>query len=360
MEIMEGVSMKALVCEMCGSPNLVKQKGLFVCQNCGTKYSVEEARKMMIDGVVNVKGTVKISSDDKIKNLYTLARRAREEDNTLNAAQYYREILLERPNDWEAQYYSVYCEAFSCKLGEIGNAAYTVSNSIPSIFNSIKKYVPNASRSAIFEEIKIHTLILGSALYTSAVQHAAEYASTDLQKEVFAEVKQMVKNILGMYSTLALELESAGYPQSATDLYEQCIERSDLRGITIYSTNEKKTLFNKIRLYNPNYSYKFQYQGKKSPQSNSGSNSGCFVATAVYGSYDCPEVWTLRRYRDYTLSKHWLGRAFIYAYYTISPTLVNCFGHTIWFKNISRRPLDKIVHILQKKGYSSKPYKDYI
>src|SRR5699024_12626084 len=24
------------------------------------------------------------------------------------------------------------------------------------------------------------------------------------------------------------------------------------------------------------------------------SSGGCYVATAVYGSYDCPEVWTLR------------------------------------------------------------------
>lgn len=352
--------MKALVCEMCGSPNLVKQGGLYVCQNCGIKYSVEEARKLMIDGVVNVKGTVKISSDDKIKNLYTLARRAKEEDNTLNAAKYYREILLERPNDWEAQFYSTYCEAFSCKLGEIGNAAYTVSNSIPSIFNSIKNNVPNTSHSAIYEEIKIHTLILGSALYSSAVHHAAEYASTDLQEEVFAEVKPMVKNILGMYSTLALELESAGYPQSATDLYEQCIERSDLRGMTIYSSNEKKILFNKIRLYNPNYSYKFQYQGKKSSQSNSGSNSGCFVASTVYGSYDCPEVWTLRRFRDYKLSQHWYGRAFISVYYSISPTLVHWFGHTAWFKKMWRSPLDRIVKSLQRKGYSSTPYEDHI
>ena len=33
-----------------------------------------------------------------------------------------------------------------------------------------------------------------------------------------------------------------------------------------------------------------------------GNSGGCYVATAVYGSYDCPEVWTLRRYRDYTLA----------------------------------------------------------
>ena len=38
---------------------------------------------------------------------------------------------------------------------------------------------------------------------------------------------------------------------------------------------------------------------------------GCYIATCVYGSYDCPEVWTLRRYRDYTLDLTWYGRTFI-------------------------------------------------
>ena len=53
---------------------------------------------------------------------------------------------------------------------------------------------------------------------------------------------------------------------------------------------------------------------------------GCYVATAVYGSYDCPQVWTLRRFRDYTLAETWYGRAFIRAYYAVSPTLVKWFG----------------------------------
>ena len=46
-----------------------------------------------------------------------------------------------------------------------------------------------------------------------------------------------------------------------------------------------------------------------------GPKGGCYVATAVYGSYDCPEVWTLRRYRDYSLAETWYGRAFIKLYY---------------------------------------------
>ena len=40
--------MKRLVCEMCGSTDIMKENGVFVCQTCGTKYSVEEAKKMMV------------------------------------------------------------------------------------------------------------------------------------------------------------------------------------------------------------------------------------------------------------------------------------------------------------------------
>ena len=56
--------MKRLVCEMCGGTDLVKQDGVFVCQNCGTKYSVEEAKKMMIEGTVKIDGTVKVEKTD--------------------------------------------------------------------------------------------------------------------------------------------------------------------------------------------------------------------------------------------------------------------------------------------------------
>jgi uncharacterized Zn finger protein (UPF0148 family) len=41
--------MKQIVCEMCGGKELVKQDGVFVCQSCGIKYSVEEVKKMMVE-----------------------------------------------------------------------------------------------------------------------------------------------------------------------------------------------------------------------------------------------------------------------------------------------------------------------
>ena len=101
-----------------------------------------------------------------------------------------------------------------------------------------------------------------------------------------------------------------------------------------------------------------------SPQTstpNTGSTTqggGCYIATSVYGSYDCPQVWTLRRYRDNTLAETWCGRAFIRIYYTISPTLVKCFGHTGWFKKLWKPILDRMVNNLKKSGLESTPYND--
>lgn len=90
----------------------------------------------------------------------------------------------------------------------------------------------------------------------------------------------------------------------------------------------------------------------------SGGSGGCYVATAVYGSYDCPEVWTLRRYRDNMLNKTWHGRAFIKCYYAISPTLVRWFGQSSWFRRMWKAPLDRIVMNLQSKGVQNTPYDD--
>lgn len=85
---------------------------------------------------------------------------------------------------------------------------------------------------------------------------------------------------------------------------------------------------------------------------------GCYIATAVYGSYDCPQVWVLRRYRDNTLASHMLGRAFIRAYYLLSPHLVKWFGKKQWFTNLSRKMLDRKIATLKARGVKDSAYVD--
>jgi len=85
---------------------------------------------------------------------------------------------------------------------------------------------------------------------------------------------------------------------------------------------------------------------------------GCYIATCVYGSYDCPEVWTLRRYRDLTLDKTWYGRWFIRTYYSFSPVLVRWFGETLWFKEFFHTILDSFISKLKSRGFKDTPYVD--
>ena len=117
-----------------------------------------------------------------------------------------------------------------------------------------------------------------------------------------------------------------------------------------YRTNLTNRLNNEIRQKDPTY---------VAPATPTTSGSGCcYVATAVYGSYDCPEVWTLRRFRDDTLARTWYGRTFIRLYYAVSPTLVKWFGETKWFKKLWKPTLDKMVRKLNSKGVEFTPYND--
>ncbi len=86
--------------------------------------------------------------------------------------------------------------------------------------------------------------------------------------------------------------------------------------------------------------------------------TGCYIATCVYGTYDCPEVWTLRRYRDYTLDTTWYGKVFIKFYYAISPTLVKLLGNKKWFIYSWKKALDKVVTHLNANGVDNTKYND--
>jgi uncharacterized Zn finger protein (UPF0148 family) len=143
--------MKRLTCEMCGSTDLIKQDGVFVCQTCGCKYSIEEAKKMMVEGTVDVSGsTVKVDNERKIENLRTLADRAKAEGDTETAAKYFEELLKEDPNNWEANFYTIYYAAHNIKIAQIGSAANRVSNIIDTVYSLIKEnlHTPDEQKAA--------------------------------------------------------------------------------------------------------------------------------------------------------------------------------------------------------------------
>lgn len=64
---------------------------------------------------------------------------------------------------------------------------------------------------------------------------------------------------------------------------------------------------------------------------------GCYIATAVYGSYDAPEVLVLRKFRDEVLKQSALGRIFIKTYYVLSPSIA-----------IKMKKMKSVNHIIKK------------
>lgn len=83
---------------------------------------------------------------------------------------------------------------------------------------------------------------------------------------------------------------------------------------------------------------------------------GCYVATYVYGTYDSPELWVLRRWRDEYLAQSALGRAFISAYYTVSPKLIRHVGGQRAFARLATHAVGWAVDRLQRAGVSNSKY----
>lgn len=380
--------MKALVCEMCGSHDIIKRDGYYVCQSCETKYTPEEARKLFVEG------TVKIDNSDRLNNLYSAARKARELRNYAQSKSYYSEILTLEPNSWEAAFYSVYCVVADCKIIQIESAANTLRNAVTKTFQIIETYAENKEQAKL--EVAQSAIALASMLHDAALSHLnksinnyPQSYNTKWLSEYWDQAHaasfvcfttgNLIKDVS---SSLAVEAWKRGiiYNNNFYLILDYGTTRDQLHSIILeYEV--------KIKRYEPGYSVplpdysiyaspihvvlrkmssKINYYGRENENKSgkyasgetSSSGGGCYVATAVYGSYDCPQVWTLRRFRDYELAKTWYGRAFIRTYYAISPTIVKWFGNTTWFKKMWKGTLDRMVSSLNNKGVADTPYED--
>ncbi|RGH49656.1 hypothetical protein DW894_04500 [Ruminococcus sp. AM41-10BH] len=79
------------------------------------------------------------------------------------------------------------------------------------------------------------------------------------------------------------------------------------------------------------------------------SKEGCYIATAVYGDYDAPEVMVLRKFRDDILKKSLAGRLFIKIYYALSPKMAEKLKNHMFINKKVKMILDQIVLNLKEK-----------
>ncbi len=84
-----GAQMKAMVCEMCGGNDVMKVDGAYVCQYCGTKYDIEEARKL----IVTVSGPVTVDGVATTDNLMDRAQEFFDKGDNVKALEYVNRVL---------------------------------------------------------------------------------------------------------------------------------------------------------------------------------------------------------------------------------------------------------------------------
>lgn len=371
--------MKALVCEMCGSQDIVKTDGYYVCQCCGTKYSPEEAKKLVIEG------TIKIDNSDKLSNLFDAARNAKDVGNYAQAKIFYTEILSLEPNSWEALYYSVYCTVAECRIIQIESAANALKDCLQQTFYRIVIHEKN--KESAVKEVTMATIAMATTLHDAALQHLNSSAnenatSYDLFTPWLGEYMDRTKavaNVLYLVGNLVMdtskELALCAWKQGVvyiSNFYRILDEGYQLRKAL---ADNIKVYGDKIKEFEPTYSLPDpDYSIYSNPirillrrriqdasvSTDNSSSGGCYIATAVYGSYDCPQVWTLRRFRDHTLAESLLGRAFVRAYYATSPSLVKWFGDTKWFNQMWKASLDCLIEQLNKHGVEDTPYEDIV
>jgi len=77
-------------------------------------------------------------------------------------------------------------------------------------------------------------------------------------------------------------------------------------------------------------------------------SSGCFIATTTYENVDHPDVRLLRRFRDEALLSSALGKAFVRAYYLISPVLAAYIRTEIVRSIIKNLVLRPVIFLVRK------------
>lgn len=248
--------MKRVACEMCGDSDLIKQDGVFVCQSCGMKYSVEEAKKMMIEGTVEVQGTVKVDNSAFVEKYLTNARRAYDKEDWEEVEKYYNMVEQNAPNNMEAVFFSAYGKTMLAMIDDDyykKQQKFTVLIKSISVINDYYE-ITNEDKQAVLNKICDAIIAIDGVDFVYRVDQGADVGGKKWHENLIENVKATFVEELNQIA----EVHDDAYIQ---ELIDRLIEE------------------------------------------DSDSEEGCYVATCVYGSYDCPQVWTLRRYRDYKLAE---------------------------------------------------------
>lgn len=328
-------------------------------------------RKKMFDDFLNA---MHMTAIDELFNLFN--KEDRDESNIQRGINYF-EILTNYGNMVSPKYLAEYYEkigdhqkAFyyyklssergflSANIG-LGKLYYFGEGTEKNIYKAeelLSEYVRNPDNESDSSDCIAANLVLTSIYANGDMQDDAKYVKC---AEVCAragmpDYQKQLGLCYGMGEGVEKDYEKALYwLEMALENGYNDEDDSVAQLISLFYEEKRERELNNL-----NSNYSASNSNYSNPNSSSTKSGGCYVATAVYGSYNCPQVWVLRRFRDNTLDSTWYGKLFIKLYYLISPTILKIFGDNVRFKKFWKQKLDLMVNKLSQRGFESTPYED--
>jgi len=289
--------MKVIVCELCEGREFAKQDGMFVCQSCGSKYTPEDAKKLMIE----VEGDAPASAartgagtNTDLERYLTLARRASESDNNADAAKYYGLAQTEAPDSWECLFFSTYHTAMQTNIAGISSAALLVNNCLNSVIDLIANSTPEEEKLDAARKVASHCVVISQMLFNAAKNHYNGIGDS-IRSNYTGEYRQRASAARLITDTLAslLEAHFGDNPDYYPIIAESRKNGFDLKENNGFAfDNEIVSIedLEKIAKFDPSYA-RTRAQGKINAINNSVTNlsnskqsNGCLAALCALGS----------------------------------------------------------------------------
>jgi hypothetical protein len=310
------ILMKKIVCELCGSNEFSRDdEGLFVCDYCRTKYSAEQAKSMMVEGVVRIDKTadieplLKIARDSLTSGNHEegllYSNRILEIDSESAEAYFIKGVSLGRSSTLERLRLEEMSLAFQRAIEFQENSGSSFVNQVPkerwqisaTIFNAaidfVKKSEPSRAVWDTFFAVAVNT-------YEHMCLSYGEFVDLDDKEGCLGVLSASIEFIDAIFAVGKTRQNMPSGNWGPGDWGASWLTSEQIS----FWSEQRSNAVSLVKEIDPE---------------KISSDKSCFIASASVGSNDHFILDTLREFRDLILSRSRVGSDFISWYYRWGP-----------------------------------------